>query len=75
MQGLVYIGQSINSGPLDQTNLKERHRCNLGGDGELTFEGGVDRWAQGAGRPAGGADRPTWQPPALRFGGLPSEVF
>ena len=38
----VYIGGSINSGPSDQTNLKGQRRCNLGGDGELTFEGEVD---------------------------------
>ena len=44
-QGLVYIGRSINSGPSDQTDLKERRRCNLGGGGEPTFEGGADRWA------------------------------
>ena len=44
----VYIGGSINSGPSDQTDLIERRRCNLGGSGEPTFEGGADRWAQGA---------------------------
>ena len=54
----VYIGRSVNSGPLDQTDLKEWRRCNLGGSGEPTFEGGADRWAQGAGWPAGGASRP-----------------
>ena len=46
---LLYIGWSINSRPLDQTDLKERRRCNLGGDGEPTFDGGADRWAQGPG--------------------------
>ena len=56
--GLLYIGRGINSGPSDQTDLKERRRCNLGGGGEPTFEGGPNRWAQGAGRTAGGADRP-----------------
>ena len=35
-QGLVYIGWSINSGPLDQNDLKEWRRCNLGGGGEPT---------------------------------------
>ena len=40
---MVYIGRSINSGPLDQTNFKEWHRCNLGGGGEPTFEGEADR--------------------------------
>ena len=48
-QGLVYIGQSVNSGSSNQTDLKERRRCNLGGGGEPTFEGGTDRWAQGGG--------------------------
>ena len=42
MVGLIYIGWSVNFGPLDQTNLKERRRCNLGGGGEPTFEGGAD---------------------------------
>ena len=54
----VYIGGSVNSGPSDQTDLKERRRCNLGGGGEPTFEGGADRWAQGGGRPVGGASQP-----------------
>ena len=44
-QGLVYIGQSINSRPSDQTDLKEQRRCNLGGSGEPTFEGEADRQA------------------------------
>ena len=44
-QGLVYIGQSVNSRPTDQTNLKEWRRCNQGGGGEPTFKGGADRWA------------------------------
>ena len=55
---MLYMGRSINSAPSDQTDLKERRRCNLGGGGEPTFEGGADRWAQGAGRPAGGVGRP-----------------
>ena len=38
----VYIGGSINSEPSDQTDLKERRRCNLGGSGEPTFEGEAD---------------------------------
>ena len=42
--GLLYIGRSINSGPSDQTDLKERRRCNLGGGGELTFEGEANMW-------------------------------
>ena len=43
--GLVYIGQSVHHEPLDQTDLKERRRINLGGGGEPTFEVGADRWA------------------------------
>ena len=69
-QGLVYIGWSINSEPSDQTDLKERRRCDLGGGGEPTFEGGADRWAQVAERPAGGADWPhmaTTCPPLRWF--------
>ena len=58
MVGLIYIGWSVNFGPSDQTNLKERRRCNLGDGGEPTFEGGADRWAQGAGQPTGGAGQP-----------------
>ena len=38
----VYILGSINSGPSDQTDLKEWRRCNLGGDGEPTFEAEAD---------------------------------
>jgi hypothetical protein len=53
-QGLVYIGQSINSRPLDQTDLKERRRYNLGGDGKLTYEREADRWGNWADRLVGG---------------------
>ena len=60
---VVYIGGSVNSRPLDQTDLKERRRCNLGGGGEPTFEGGADRWALGTRRPAGGAGRPHMAAP------------
>jgi hypothetical protein len=42
---MLYIGQSINSGPLDQTDLKEQRRCNLGGGEEPTFKGGANRAA------------------------------
>ena len=38
----VYIGGSVNYGPSDQTNLKGWCRCNLGGGGEMTFEGEAD---------------------------------
>ena len=41
---LVYIGRSINSGPSDQTNLKEWCRCNLGGSGVTNIEAEHDRW-------------------------------
>ena len=54
----VYIGDSVNSGPSNQTDLKGRHRCNLGGGREPTFEGEHDIWVPWAGRPAGGADWP-----------------
>ena len=57
-QWLVYIGRSINFGPLDQTNLKERRRCNLGGGGEPTFEAEADWWDPRAGWPTSGADWP-----------------
>jgi hypothetical protein len=36
----VYIGGSINSGRLDQTDLKRQHRCNLGGGGESMLQDG-----------------------------------
>jgi hypothetical protein len=36
----VYIGGSINSGRLDQTDLKGRRRCNLRGGGEPTLQDG-----------------------------------
>ena len=49
----VYIGGSINSGPLDQTDYKGQCRCNLGGSGEPTFEGGADRWGPLARAPPG----------------------
>ena len=68
-QGTVYIGWSVNSGPSDQTDLKEQRRCNLGGGGEPTFEGGANRWAQGARRPIGGASQPHMEAtyPPLRW--------
>ena len=40
---------------LGSNRLKGWRRCNLGGGGEPTFEGGADMWAQGVGRPVGGA--------------------
>ena len=39
--------------PSDQTDLNGWRRCNLGGGGEPTFEGGADRWGPQASRPAG----------------------
>ena len=69
-QGLVYIGQSVNSGPSDPTNLKEWRRCNLGGGEELTFEEGADRWAQGARWPVGGASWPHMSA-SIRYVGSP----
>ena len=54
----VYIGGSINSRPLDQTDLKGRRRCNLGGSGEPTFEAKTDGSGPQAVWPAGGADQP-----------------
>jgi hypothetical protein len=73
---LVYIGQSINPKPSDQTDMKERHRCNLGGGGEPTYEGGTARWDQGVGWPIGGAGHPhmlvSW--PLLRCGVFPSPL-
>ena len=51
-QGLVYIGQSINSGPSDQTDLKERRRCNLGGDEGGLKVGSLGRTACRWGQPA-----------------------
>jgi hypothetical protein len=39
----VYIGGSVNSEPLDQTDLNKWCRCNLGGGGEPTFEGEADQ--------------------------------
>jgi hypothetical protein len=57
-QGLVYIGQSINSRPSDQTDLKEWRRYNLGGDGKPTYEREADRWGNWADRPVGGVGWP-----------------
>jgi len=54
----AYIGGSINSVPSNQTDLKGRHRCNLGGDREPTFKGEHDRWDHWADRLAGQAGRP-----------------
>ena len=42
VQGCIYRG-SLNSGPLDQTDLKGQCKCNLGGGGEPTFEAEIDR--------------------------------
>ena len=70
-QGLVYIVQSINPEPSDQTNLNKQHRCNLGGGGEPTQQRGADRCALEAGRPTGGVGRCL----ALRFSVVSSRVF
>ena len=43
------------SEPLDQTDLKEWRRCNLGGGGEPTFKAEADWWDPQAGRPTSGA--------------------
>ena len=59
-QGLVYIGWRVNSGPSDQTDLKERCRCNLGGGGEMTFKGGVIGGPRGSGGLQVGPAVPTW---------------
>ena len=48
----------MNSGPSNQTDLKECRRYNLGDDAEPTFKGGADRWAHGARQPIGGAGQP-----------------
>ena len=53
----IYRG-GVNSRPSDQTDLKGWRRCNLGGDGELTYEGEPDRWGPHASQPRGGAGRP-----------------
>ena len=47
--GLVYIGQSINPEPSDQTDLNKRRRCILGGGGATDVEMETDRWPQGLG--------------------------
>ena len=54
----VYIGGSVNSGLSDQTDLKERHRCDLQDGGEPTFKGETDPWVPQADRLVGGAGRP-----------------
>jgi hypothetical protein len=59
----VYIGGSVNSRPSDQTDLKGWRRCNLGGDGEPSFEGKHDMCVPWAGRPQGGANRPHMSAP------------
>ena len=57
---------------IGSNQLKGWCRCNLGGGGEPTFEGGADMWAQGAGQLTGGA---AWWNLALRFGVKSSRVF
>jgi hypothetical protein len=56
--GLVYIGWRINPKTLDQTDLNKRHRYNLGGSGEPTFEEEANWWDPQAGQPVGGAGWP-----------------
>ena len=53
---------------------QEQRRCNLGGGGEPTFEGGADMWDKGVRRPVGGAGRPhlVASHPLLRCGVLSS---
>ena len=43
---------------LESNQLKERRRCNLGGDGEPTLQHGDRQVGPGAGRPIGGAGQP-----------------
>ena len=54
----IYIGQSINSEPSDQTNSHKQHRCNLGGSGEPTLQWEANRAVPQADRPACGTGRP-----------------
>jgi hypothetical protein len=56
--GLVYIGGTINSEPSDQTDLKQRHRCDLQGSGKPSFEREIDPWVPQVDRLVGGAGRP-----------------
>ena len=62
-EGLLYIGGYVKSGPSDQTDLKQRRRCNLGGSGEPTFEGEDDMWVPWADRPASGVGWPHMSAP------------
>ena len=77
--GLVYIGRSINSEPLDLSDLNKRRRYNLGGGGGTNIEAEAARWDQEVGRHIGGADRPHMSPSVglLRWRGFlcPLEPF
>ena len=74
-QGLIYICQSIQHEPLDQTDLRngidatykavENRHCNTE----------TDRWAQGPGGLQVGLGGPTCQPLTLRFNVESSRVF
>ena len=61
--GLVYVGQSFNPKPLDQTDLNKWRRLDLNGGGKLTFKVEADWWDPQASRPAGGTDRPHMAAP------------
>jgi hypothetical protein len=71
----VYIGGSINSEPLDQTDLNKWYRCNLGGGGESTFEGEADQGGPLTRRPIGGTGRPPYQRLVVFFGVVSSGTF
>jgi hypothetical protein len=72
---LVYIGQSVNFGPSDQSDLKGQHRCNLGGGGRSDIEAEDDMWVPQASHLQVGLARSTYQPLRVCFGDLPSGVF
>jgi hypothetical protein len=69
---LLYIDQSINYGPLDQTDLKEQLRCNLEGGREPTFEARADMRGQRAAGLQVGSAGPTYHPLTVCFGEMAS---
>ena len=71
----VYIGAFKHPKPSDQTDLKERRRCNPSGGGEWTQRGGAARWGPQFDWPNSGSASPTCHGHVACFGDLSSEVF
>ena len=72
---MVYIALRVQREPLDQTDLKDGVDASYEVVENRHYDVEADNGPEGPGSLQVGPASPTWQPPALRFGGLPSGVF